>query len=303
MNKVSRKLLTPTDFSKAGGYGKGNASALQIRKSEVGVEYFFPSLGKNELNPEIFFSSFSPELSRSVQFRFTYRNNKFFPSENNPSGHGSRDEYRITRGDIGIPEFLTLLKVEPGDVLVFTGDFYGDSSVSIERGLYAPDEEDRNFESITDDDEDAGSVRRTFTKEELDRSVKSTSRGEQSYLRKYLGLTKGGSMDCGICGREFPNNLLIAAHIKPRAKCTVDEQNDFDNIGIPACLFGCDSLYEKGYISVQNGKVVVWGQITESKTRAIKKATKDLNGKEISKWNSGTAPYFNWHYQNIYKGS
>ena len=30
MNKVSKKLLTPTDFSKAGGYGKGNASALQI---------------------------------------------------------------------------------------------------------------------------------------------------------------------------------------------------------------------------------------------------------------------------------
>ena len=56
-------------------------------------------------------------------------------------------------------------------------------------------------------------------------------------------------------------------------------------------------------VLIQNGKVVVWGQITESKTRAIKKATKDLNGKEIAKWNSGTAPYFNWHYQNIYKGS
>ena len=110
-------------------------------------------------------------------------------------------------------------------------------------------------------------------------------------------------MNCGFCGREFPNNLLIAAHIKPRAKCTVGERNDFDHIGMPACLFGCDSLYEKGYISVRNGKVIVWDQITELNTGAIKNVTKDLNGRDISRWNSKTSPYFNWHYQNIYKGS
>ena len=56
MNKVSKKLLTPTDFSKAGGYGKGNASALQIRMSEVGLDCFFPPLGKEKLNPEVFTS-------------------------------------------------------------------------------------------------------------------------------------------------------------------------------------------------------------------------------------------------------
>ena len=305
MNKVSKKLLTPTDFSKAGGYGKGNASALQIRMSEVGLDCFFPPLGKEKLNPEVFFYSFSPELSRSVQFRFTYRNNRFFPSKTNPSGRGTRNEYRVTRGDLGIPKFLTLLEAEPGDALIFTGNFYGDSLVHLERGvgLYASDEKDRNFESSISKKRDHESAKRIFTKDELDRSIKSISRGEQYYLRKHLGLTKGGSTNCGICGRKFPNNLLIAAHIKPRAKCTVGERNDFDHIGMPACLFGCDSLYEKGYISVQNGKVVVWDQITELNTGAIRNVTKNLNGKDISYWNSNSSPYFNWHYRNIYKGS
>tara|TARA_Y100001970_G_scaffold166082_1_gene203099 strand:- start:2485 stop:3717 length:1233 start_codon:yes stop_codon:yes gene_type:complete len=131
--KTSHKLLTPTDFSGLKGYGKGNASALQIKKSQVGEDLFFPPLSKQKLNPERFFSSYSEELNENIEFRYTYRNNKFFPSSSDPNRNGTRDEYRVTKGSVSISKFLQLLNAEPGDSLVFSGDFDGESSVSLVR--------------------------------------------------------------------------------------------------------------------------------------------------------------------------
>lgn len=58
-----------------------------------------------------------------------------------------------------------------------------------------------------------------------DRISERKTQAEQAMLRKHLlrGATKGR---CSLCRREFPLELLVAAHIKPRSQCTRKEQSD-----------------------------------------------------------------------------
>ncbi|GIN91112.1 hypothetical protein J22TS1_21630 [Siminovitchia terrae] len=56
---------------------------------------------------------------------------------------------------------------------------------------------------------------------------------------------------------EFPISFLIASHIKNRSFCKNEKKPDYKNILVPMCKFGCDDLFEKGYISVINGKIKV----------------------------------------------
>jgi len=82
---------------------------------------------------------------------------------------------------------------------------------------------------------------------EMDGRAEVNRRREQKLLRKlYFGGRDHGA--CAVCGRIFPIAFLVAAHIKKRATCSDDEKRDaFGNI-IPACRFGCDELFERGYI-------------------------------------------------------
>lgn len=80
----------------------------------------------------------------------------------------------------------------------------------------------------------------------LDTKRETLTRTEQSFLRKYLFQNQKVAK-CGICGELFPVDLLITSHIKPRAKCSIEEKKDYKNIVIPMCCFGCDELYERGY--------------------------------------------------------
>ena len=88
---------------------------------------------------------------------------------------------------------------------------------------------------------------------ETDRVVQALARTEQAYWREMLF---GGSLDgqCAICGRHLPVELLVAAHIKQRSKCSHNERLDPENV-MPVCLLGCDVLFEKGYIRVEDGTV------------------------------------------------
>ena len=60
------------------------------------------------------------------------------------------------------------------------------------------------------------------------------------------------------------------------------------------CKFGCDNLYEKGYIGVKEGKIVKIkiGLTTKSTELYIKK----LVNKNCLKWDSSTESYFSWHF-------
>jgi hypothetical protein len=108
----------------------------------------------------------------------------------------------------------------------------------------------------------------------------------------FFGKTK---CECAICGREFPVNLLIAAHIKKRAKCTLNERLDH-NIVMPACVMGCDALYEKGYISLD------WeGTIVSLKENTLHCQPKiyinTLAGRRSSFHKEKNSSYFMEHYQ------
>jgi hypothetical protein len=68
----------------------------------------------------------------------------------------------------------------------------------------------------------------------------------------------------------LPTALLIAAHIKPRSKCTEDERRDFVNNVIPMCLLGCDALFELRFLVVADGKVhVKKNLVTTDKLKAL----------------------------------
>ena len=48
----------------------------------------------------------------------------------------------------------------------------------------------------------------------------------------------------------------MAAHVKKRAVCSDTERRDLHHVAMLACSFGCDALYESGWITVdENGYV------------------------------------------------
>lgn len=72
-----------------------------------------------------------------------------------------------------------------------------------------------------------------------DHQAVRTVRREQAILRAALGIGTGSESllhPCGLCGREVPENLVVAAHIKPRSECSEDERLDIPTIAIlPVC--------------------------------------------------------------------
>lgn len=130
--------------------------------------------------------------------------------------------------------------------------------------------------------------------DELDELVKVLRRKEQSFLRRSLfGLNKFAG--CSICGKIFPVQFLICAHIKKRSECNDSEKRDIKNIVTPMCRFGCDELYERGCIAVHKGYVVdvSIGFLMDE----IESYMKIIVGRECSTYHEGTKnEYFEWHH-------
>lgn len=132
----------------------------------------------------------------------------------------------------------------------------------------------------------------------LDKTAARAARMEQGYLRQELFKKDKYSMKdsevCAICGKEYPINLLVAAHIKKRAKCSDEEKRDYENIVMPLCKLGCDELYERGYIAVIKGKVFI---INQNKiTSDLKRYLVKIDGLSCSQWKPSTKKYFRDHY-------
>lgn len=130
----------------------------------------------------------------------------------------------------------------------------------------------------------------------LDAEGQTYKRKEQSFLRYYLFGGKSESV-CGICGRKLPVNMLITSHIKKRSECSKEEKLDYKNVVMPMCKFGCDDLYEKGYIYVQDGQI----KINDKKwlTHDMKDELSKLEGRNCQYYNQNTMPYFEAHRQKF----
>ncbi|QXE92804.1 hypothetical protein KP001_09910 [Geomonas subterranea] len=129
----------------------------------------------------------------------------------------------------------------------------------------------------------------------LDATAVVQIRKEQVFLRKFLFGSRGTGI-CGICGKEFPVDFLVAAHIKRRADCSIEEKLDYKNNVMPICKMGCDDLFEKGYISILNGKII---RCPDKLLTLAMKAYVDIlhNGSCLYATPSNKG-YFQWHADN-----
>ena len=87
-----------------------------------------------------------------------------------------------------------------------------------------------------------------------DEEVEATRRKEQQLLQDWLFAGKKEQC-CAMCGRTFSVNALVTAHKKRRADCVAAERLD-PYIVMPLCTFGCDYLYERGYVYFDDFTIV-----------------------------------------------
>lgn len=116
-------------------------------------------------------------------------------------------------------------------------------------------------------------------------------RKEQAFLRAYL-LDGRNQAACVLCGRMMPQELLVAAHIKPRSKASRSERLDFENIAALMCSLGCDSLFEKGFVYVVEGKIYI--NPSRKSTPHLNKSVGPLVNKTAENW-PGSSEYYKWH--------
>jgi hypothetical protein len=131
------------------------------------------------------------------------------------------------------------------------------------------------------------------TGDDLDQTASVKIRKEQAALRRTLFNNRPNGTCC-ICLEQLPVSFLWASHLKKRSLCSTEEKLDFHNVAAPMCKFGCDELYEKGYIGVQNGKIVEVKH--DCKTSFINNYISKVIGKECNAWSRDSKQYFDWHY-------
>jgi hypothetical protein len=127
---------------------------------------------------------------------------------------------------------------------------------------------------------------------ELDRKAAGWHRKEQAMGRRRLLKGKPDGT-CQICGRAMKSEFLIAAHIKRRSECEDHEKRDLDGVMMLACKFGCDFLFEIGFIGVNEGKLLV--SLALQDQVAIQYSEK-IKGRTISILEK-QSKYFEWHYE------
>ena len=86
-------------------------------------------------------------------------------------------------------------------------------------------------------------------------------RREQPKLRKQL-LT-GSSGECALCGRNLPVELIEVGHIKRRTDSDKIARLDFNNV-MRVCTFGCEKLFENGYVIVDATGIIREGKPSPS---------------------------------------
>ncbi|AVL98221.1 MULTISPECIES: hypothetical protein [Microbacterium] len=124
---------------------------------------------------------------------------------------------------------------------------------------------------------------------ETDATTIGRRRREQGQLRAFL-LGGRATAACGLCGRELPASLLVAAHITPRALSNDKQRGDFASVAMLACSLGCDDLFEIGYIVVDGDGVIQPGRPSESE--ALGEVVEGLVGRSCAAFNERTAENF-----------
>jgi hypothetical protein len=126
-----------------------------------------------------------------------------------------------------------------------------------------------------------------------DRWAIGAVRTEQRFLRSQQLQRRGSS--CSLCGLALPEELLIAAHIKPRSACSEKERMDTRNVSMLACLFGCDALFELGYVVVGEDGIIEAGRPASGQ---VWDRIEGLVGRRCRAHDDHSRLYFAWHRQH-----
>ncbi len=119
-------------------------------------------------------------------------------------------------------------------------------------------------------------------------------RKEQAIL-KVLVFGTSTEIECSICLRQFPADLMTLIHIKPRSHCSELERLDLSGV-MPACEFGCAPLYKNNYLMVDDLGLI---NIAEYKLLSddLLSILKGLEGNECPAFSDDTRDYFSYTRQ------
>ena len=135
----------------------------------------------------------------------------------------------------------------------------------------------------------------------LDGTASVRVRREQAQLRSILadGRELAG---CALCGHQYPLRFLVAAHIKKRSICTDDERRDLRHVAMLACTFGCDALYEAGWITVGPDGCIKAITPDAAPAGRLRDHLQQLAHRHCHAHSQASEPYFAWHRATIFRG-
>jgi len=160
--------------------------------------------------------------------------------------------------------------------------------------LYAFDLESQVYFPLVPEDEYKRIVQSFNPTEPVDASRRALMRKEEGFLRNQL--FRGRAMaECAICGRTYPTQFLVAAHVKAWAECSTEDRLDFENVAIPLCKLGCLELYRRNYVTVIDERVAVTtAKVDSADLRAFLTRIKG----RVCTWWRGSEAYFEWHTEH-----
>ena len=146
------------------------------------------------------------------------------------------------------------------------------------------------LDSLITKDEYQNDLRRLLQLESTDLEITAIARREQAFWQQFLFKDRDMGT-CALCGAVLPTNLMVVAHIKPRHLCSHEERLDPHNV-MPACVFGCDALFDKRVVYVEDRIIRT---SNSDLTGDLRRWIEQLLGKECSYWNEASAKYFIEH--------
>ena len=128
------------------------------------------------------------------------------------------------------------------------------------------------------------------------RGNQTQTRKEQSLLRSIL-FKNHTEVQCAICHKTLPTDLMVAAHIKPRSKCPTSERRN-PNIVMPVCKIGCDDFFEKGYVIV-DGEGFIRANASKECPADLTVVLQSLEGNKCTHFNDETTEFFSFKRETI----
>ena len=90
---------------------------------------------------------------------------------------------------------------------------------------------------------------------------------------------------------------MVAAHIKPRSKCSKSERKN-PNVVMPVCKVGCDDFFEKGYLIVdQSGVIQINKEMQYSDE--LETVLSELTGKRCTHFSQETEDFFSYKWKSL----